>query len=99
MAETTFGTDMQFSVYIRRLMTARTSSPLRDMKGMGPGHCSTGHRVFDGCYSVSLHIANNTWTYLYLATKYSDFSVAIIGFNGETGRTIEVPLASDNKVS
>ncbi len=68
---------------------------------MGPGYTFNPAIEFSMVVTpVSLRIANNTWTYLYLTAtlKYSDFSVAIIGFNGETETgTIEVPLASDKR--
>lgn len=99
--KTTFGTDNQFSVYTTADDGLNKFAVAYDMKGMGPGYSFSPAIEFSTVITpVSLRIANNTWTYLYLTdTKYSDFSVAIIGFNGETETgTIEVPLASDNKV-
>lgn len=99
--KTTFGTDNQFSVYTTADDGQNKFAVAYDMKGMGPGYTFNPAIEFSTVITpVSLRIANNTWTYLYLTdTKYSDFSVAIIGFNGETETgTIEVPLASDNKV-
>ena len=44
-------------------------------------------------------VANNTWTYLHLKGDYSDYSVSIIGFDGETQTgKVDVPLAANNKI-
>lgn len=86
--KTTFGTDNQFSVYTTADDGLNKFAVAYDMKGMGPGYTFNPAIEFSTVVTpVSLRIANNTWTYLYLtATKYSDFSVAIIGFNGEPKR-------------
>lgn len=99
--KTTLGTDNQFSVYTTADDAQNKFAVAYDMKGMGPGYTYNPVIEFSAAVTpVSLRVANNTWTYLYLTgTKYSDFSVSIIGFDGETETaTIEVPLASDNKV-
>ena len=70
------------------------------MKGMGPGYTFNPAVEFSAPVSpVSVRVANNTWTYLYLKGDYSDYSVSIIGFDGETQTgKVDVPLAANNKI-
>lgn len=99
--KTTLGTANQFSVYTTADDGQNKFAVGYDMKGMGPGYTFNPVIEFSSAVMpVSLRIANNTWTYLYLTKdKYSDFGVSIIGFDGETETgKVEVSLASDNKV-
>ena len=71
-----------------------------DMMGMGPGYTFNPAVEFSTPVSpVSVRVANNTWTYLHLKGDYSDYSVSIIGFDGETQTgKVDVPLAANNKI-
>ncbi len=98
---TTEGTDNQFSVYSSSDDAQNQFAAAYDMKDMGPGYTYNPTIEFSEAVNpVSLRMANNTWTYLYLTgTKYSDYAVSIIGFNGETETgTIDVALAAENSV-
>ena len=97
----TEGLDNQFSVYTTLAEDGNAFAVAYEMQGMGPGYTFNPAVEFSAPVTpASIRLANNTWTYLYLSKKYSDFAVKIIGFNGDsqTG-TLEVPLAAGNKIA
>ena len=96
----TEGTDNQFSVYTTVDDGQNKFAVAYDMKGMGPGYTFNPAVEFSTPVSpVSVRVANNTWTYLHLKGDYSDYSVSIIGFDGETQTgKVDVPLAANNKI-
>ena len=96
----TEGTDNQFSVYTTVDDGQNKFAVAYDMKGMGPGYTFNPAVEFSTPVSpVSVRVANNTWTYLHLKGDYSDYSVSIIGSDGETQTgKVDVPLAANNKI-